>query len=100
MIEPGLHASERTLGTERTHMQLVDDGLVPGPALPGIVAPFKLSWIDDLAGSVNILRIETGRRIGNFALAVDPVAVQRTRPCLVGDDLKEAGIVAGHGQHS
>src|SRR4051812_17604148 len=59
-------------------MQLVDDGLVPGPAVPRVVGPLEGARIDDGAGAGDIPGIASRRGIGNAGAVGEPERVRGT----------------------
>ncbi|MNF82304.1 hypothetical protein D3C84_646070 [compost metagenome] len=71
-----LHGTETA---ERTDVQFIDHRFVPRPSRPGTVLPRISQRIDHHAVPVNIAGLGAGGRVGHLQLAVDAVAVTRTR---------------------
>src|SRR6202040_357068 len=76
---------------------LIDDRFVPRAAAPRVVGPFECIWRDDLARSVDVLRLESGRGIGHRLLAIDDELIEHARCGLGGATLEPLPIDAVHG---
>src|ERR1700722_9196856 len=65
--------------SEAAHVQLVDHRLFPGTAAPREVLPRIGSGVDDLARTVNVLRLVTGRRVRHRHAVGEDVSIARAR---------------------
>src|ERR1700691_400068 len=98
IVESLAGGREGSLWGEGSDMQFVDDGFLPRTSAPseifpfGIV-PFKTIGIDDFAWSMHVLRLKTGRRVGNLLPIVDSEFVLRADASRLGDELKPTVFV-------
>ncbi len=96
MIEPLFDASKGALRAEGADVQLVDHGLVPGAATPGVVVPFECRGVDDLTRSVNVVGVTPRGGIGHLGFAIDPVAIAASGVSLARDELEPAARLCTH----
>jgi hypothetical protein len=72
------YAVERPLGREGADVKFVEDDLFPWPTAPARILPPIFGRIDDLAGTVDIVRLIPGPGIGNSKVSIDPIAITRS----------------------
>ena len=77
VVQPIDGGAERARGREAADVQLVEHGLVPGLAAPGLVAPPVRGRVDHLARAVDVLRLEARGGIGHQQAVGQPEAVER-----------------------
>ncbi len=90
VVQSVRRAGKGALPAEGPHVQLIHHCLVPGRGAPSAVSPGEGPRIDNLAGSCDILRVESRRRVRNLELAVDPISVPRPDTCLWSHELVPA----------
>src|SRR5690606_12982675 len=66
----------------------IDDGILPRPTAPVVVAPLECRGIDDHTGAVDTFGIETRRWIGDHQHFIDAITVAITR-----DETIDGGFV-------
>ncbi len=98
VVELPPQAIEGALLAERAEVQLVEHGLVPGPAAPDGVAPAIAQGIDDQARAVDIIGLAARDRIGNANTVRELVAIARAGSGAIGHQLEIAAVLAGHRQ--
>ena len=86
----------RGVAPEYPHMQLVDHRFMPGPALPGAVAPGVGQGVDHHAVTLHTCVLAARGRVRHIQLAIDVVVVAGASPTAhVGD--KPALCLGQHG---
>jgi hypothetical protein len=78
MVQTLDHAVKGSGGREGADVKLVNDDLFPWPTAPVRVCPKVRGGIDDLAGTVDIVRLIPGPGIGNSKVSIDPIAITRS----------------------
>jgi hypothetical protein len=53
-------------------MQLIDHSVFPSAAAPSVILPVEGIGTDYLAGSMYILRLKSGSRVGDFLRIINP----------------------------
>src|SRR5690606_27863358 len=79
-LELGQALADAIVAPHRGGVQLIDDGLVPGPAAPVVVAPDEGARIVHAAGAIDPLRLIAGRRVGYRNPVVDQKLIMGSRP--------------------
>src|SRR5581483_6860638 len=60
VIKQVLDTLEGSFGAKSPDVKFVNDGRIPGLSLPRLVVPIEMPGIDDLAWTMNIVRLESG----------------------------------------
>src|SRR5439155_15970056 len=75
VVESVGEAGEGAFGAERPDVDLVEDETLGGQTAPVAIGPGIVEGADDLAGPVDVVRLEAGGGIGHEQVAVDPERV-------------------------
>ena len=78
-------------------MQFVDDGFVPGATAPAAVLPGISVRVNYLAGTMHIVRVAAGRRVGHAQATGQSVAVAVAGPSRWQRKAVPACGIAHHG---
>ena len=98
MVESVGEAGEGAFGAERPDVDLVEDETLGGQTAPVAIGPGIVEGADDLAGPVDVVRLEAGGGIGHEQVAVDPERVAGARRRVARHPLRPSGGIARHGE--
>src|SRR5689334_2006450 len=92
MLESMARRLERALASERTDMQRIENAFMPGTTDPTDHLPLVSGRVDDLARSMNVLRLESRGGVRNSRSVWKHEAIRGTRSCIMRTELVPATL--------